>query len=304
MIQSPSMMKKIATYDGLQLQWRQWPAGDVAYGTVLIVHGLGEHIGRYARLVQVLNYCGWHVMGYTQRGHGVSEGDRGAIAHDDSLLRDLSKVLSLTRKARAARVVLLGHSMGGAVAARFVAEGLKPVPAPWWQPVEGLVLSSPALDAGLSWHKRWALPWVARLAPEARLSNGLKPNWISRDRNIVRAYYDDRLVHDRVTPRLANFIVNAGRTARELAPQWQVPTLLMWAGADKCVGPRGSEVFADRAPAHVVQSKGYPRLYHEIFNEPERNDVFDTLRQWLDRQRMATPLAAAPAAVPAPAVLA
>lgn len=277
-------LKKLRTHDGLQLQWRQWPAPGVAHGTVVLVHGLGEHIMRYARTVQVLNNWGWHVVGYTQRGHGVSEGPRGDIPEPDSLLHDLSRVVAVTRKAGAARVLLLGHSMGGVVAARFVAEGLQPTPAPWWQPVEGLVMSSPALDTGIGFVKRLALPLLARTMPHRALSNGLKPRWISRDRGVIRAYNDDRLVHDRITPALVRFIVDAGDLVINQAPRWQAPTLLLWAGADKCVAPRGSAAFAEQAPAEVVQAHCFAPLYHEIFNEPERHEVYAQLERWLADQ--------------------
>lgn len=293
------MLKKIRTHDGLQLQWRQWPAAGVAHGTVLLVHGLGEHMMRYARTVQVLNQWGWHVVGYTQRGHGVSDGPRGDVPEADSLLQDLSRVLSITRKAGAARVILLGHSMGGVVAARFVAEGLQPTPAPWWQPVEGLVLSSPALDTGIGAIRRLALPLLARLMPHRPVSNGLKSRWISRDRGVVRAYNDDRLIHDRITPRLAQFIVDGGDHVLRHAPQWRLPTLLLWAGADKCVAPRGSTEFAKTAPPQLVRSLAFPALYHEIFNEPERAQVYEAMQAWLATQRHVRPAGSATLEPPA-----
>jgi alpha-beta hydrolase superfamily lysophospholipase len=278
------MMNKLRTDDGLQLQWRQWLAPGVAHGTVVLVHGLGEHMMRYARTVQVINEWGWHVVGYTHRGHGVSDGPRGDIPHPEALLLDLSRVIATTRKAGAGRVILLGHSMGGLVAARFVAEGLQPTPAHWWRPVEGLVLSSPALDSGIGPIRRLTLRLLTRLMPHRALSNGLKSRWISRDRGVVRAYNDDRLIHDRITPMLARFIVDGGQFVLRQAPNWKLPTLLMWAGADKCVAPRGSARFAQAAPAGVLRAREFPALYHEIFNEPERIQVFEHLERWLADQ--------------------
>lgn len=249
---------------------------------VVLVHGLGEHIGRHAALVDRLAHAGWAVTAYDQRGHGQSGGARGRIPRDDALLADLAWVIDHVRSALApARpIVLLGHSMGGTVVARFVAEGLARAPAPWYRQVQGLVVSSPAWAADLGPWQRMLLG-IGRSLPDAASGNGLKPAWISRDPAVVRAYVDDPLVHDRITPRLARFILDAGRQVVALAPRWTVPTLLMWAGADRCVAPRGAAAFAASAPRDVVRSRCFEGLYHEIFNEPEREAVFTELLDWL-----------------------
>jgi alpha-beta hydrolase superfamily lysophospholipase len=90
-------------------------------------------------------------------------------------------------------------------------------------------------------------------------------------------------VHDRVSPRLVRFMVDNGAHVLALAPRWRVPTLLLWAGEDQCVDPRGSEAFAAAAPAGLVHKRCYRKLYHEVFNEPEQGDVLADLTQWLRR---------------------
>lgn len=274
-------MPSLTTPDGLTLQLKHWPVAGAARGTVLIVHGLGEHIGRYAHVIAHLNACGWQVSGHDQRGHGASAGPRGAIAAPDSLLADLGRVIEAVRQRFAGPLVLLGHSLGGLVAARFVAEGLQPEPAPWWQPVQALALSSPALDPGMNLAQKALLALLGPLAPELAVNNGLDVNAISRDAAVVQAYRHDALVHDRITPRLVRFIVDAGEQVRALAPRWQLPTLLMWAGADRCVAPRGSAAFAAAAPAALLQQRCFDGLYHELFNEPERAEALDLLARWL-----------------------
>ncbi len=119
------MDDSLTTADGLALQLREWPC-ERPHGSVLIVHGLGEHIGRYLHVAQHLNDWGWNVIGYDQRGHGASEGPRGRLAAADDLLLDLSRVIDAVRAAHDGPLVLLGHSLGGLVAARFVAEGVLP----------------------------------------------------------------------------------------------------------------------------------------------------------------------------------
>ena len=267
--------------DGTALQLRHWPAPGAAHGTVLVVHGLGEHIGRYETLAGRLNAWGWHVTGHDQRGHGESEGARGALPHDEALLDDLALVVDAVRAELPAPLVLLGHSMGGVVAARFVAGALESTAPRWSRPVDALVLSSPAFDPGLSTAQKLQLALAVKLAPNKALSNGLDPAWISRDPAVVDAYRRDPLVHDRITPRLARFIVDGGATAISRAAAWRAPTLLMWAGADRCVAPAGSRDFAVAAPRVLVQTQDYGPLAHEIFNEPEKEEVYAQLGRWL-----------------------
>jgi len=220
-------MPMLTTPDGLALQLKHWPLADAARGTVLIVHGLGEHMARYAHVINHLNGCGWQVSAYDQRGHGASAGPRGGIAAADSLLADLGRVIEAVRQRFSGPLVLLGHSLGGLVAARFVAEGLVAEPAPWWQPVQALALSSPALDPGMNLAQKALLAVLGPLAPELAVNNGLDVNAISRDAAVVQAYRHDAQVHDRITPRLVRFIVDGGALVRALAPRWQVPTLLL-----------------------------------------------------------------------------
>jgi alpha-beta hydrolase superfamily lysophospholipase len=274
-------METLSTSDGLKLHLQRWQAQGVARGTVQIVHGLGEHIGRYEALATTLNAAGWHVTGHDQRGHGRSEGARGRIDGPDVLLADLAAVTDHLRGK--GRHVLLGHSMGGVMAARFVAEALSPRAARWARDVDGLVLSSPALDTGLGTARRALVRLLSRLAPNLPLGNGLKPDWISRDAEVVRRYVADPLVHRRITPRLARFIVRAGGHVLDRASRWRVPTLLLWAGADRCVAPAGSAALAAAAPPAVLASQCFPGLFHEIFNEPEHEQVTTALTQWLGR---------------------
>ena len=275
------MEPALTTADGLKLHLHEWPCAQ-ARGTVLIVHGLGEHIGRYGHVAAQLLRSGRSVVGYDQRGHGASEGARGALNHADDLLADLAQVIDAVRRQHPGPLTLLGHSMGGLVAARFVAGGLEGAPPPaWCRPVDALMLSSPALDPGLSAAQMIALAVAGRLAPNLAVGNGLKPDWISRDPAVVKAYLADPLVHDRITPKLARFIADGGAFVRAHAAQWRVPTLLLYAGADRCVAPAGSAAFAAAAPSGVVTARAFPALFHEIFNEPEQAEVLDTLASWL-----------------------
>src|ERR1019366_7166036 len=210
--------KSLETHDGLALRGREWPLAEVR-GTIVVVHGLGEHIGRYAHVADFIVARGWRVVGYDQRGHGRSGGERGRLRSADDLLVDLARVIDAVRVEHPGPLVLLGHSMGGLVAARFVAGA----PAPGWaRAVDALVLSSPALDAGMTAVQKAMLAVLGPIAPNLGVGNGLSPRWISRDAAVVPAYEADPLVQDRIAPRLARFIVDGGETVRALAPRWAV----------------------------------------------------------------------------------
>ena len=262
---------------GDALAVRDWPlpAGVAPRGVVLLVHGLGEHVGRYAHVAGRLNAWGFAVRGYDQHGHGQSAGARGALPDDDRLLSDLAAVIDDTHQHMGPRrpLILLGHSMGGLVAARAVSLGLRPV--------EGLVLSSPALDAGMGAPLRALVQVLAALAPGLRLGNGIDAGRLTHDAAEVQAYRDDPRVHDRISARLARFIMRASPAVIEAAPRWTVPTLLLYAGQDAAVRPAGSAAFARAAPAGRVVAQAFPQHFHELFNERDRACVFRALGDWL-----------------------
>ena len=246
--------------------------------SAVLVHGLGEHMGRYAHVAQRLNAWGVQVRGYDHHGHGRSGGARGALAGDGQLTADLARVIDSVRAqlAPGEPLVLLGHSMGGLVAADLVAQALRPVDA--------LVLSSPALAAYLSPLQKLLLNTLPRLLPDVRVGNGLDARELSHDSAVVAAYRADPLCHDRISARLARYVATRGTQVLAAAPAWAVPTLLMWGEADRIVDPQGSQAFARAAPPQVVAAHGFAGLRHEIFNEAEPAPVFALLHDWLGGQ--------------------
>ena len=222
------------------------------------------------------------MVGYDQRGHGASPGERGRIADTDDLLFDLAALVDDVRATAPGPMVLLGHSLGGLVVARFVAGTLESPRPAWQRDVDGLVLSSPALDIGLTGAKRALLATLEKVTPNVGIGNGLDATGISRDPAVVAAYRADPLVHDRIAPRLIRFLAEAGPVVRDLAPRWRVPTLLLYAGSDRLVVAAGSAAFAAAAPAAVVTARPFASLFHEIFNEPEQDEVLGVLTAWLD----------------------
>jgi alpha-beta hydrolase superfamily lysophospholipase len=276
---------QINTKDGVSLFVRDWPpaSGMRRRGSLLLVHGLGEHCGRYAHVAARLNSLGLHVRGYDHRGFGRSEGARARVPYREALVDDLTLMFErLTADATAAGdgspSFLLGHSMGGAIVARAATGGFL---AP-----RGLILSSPALKTRLS-GLLYALTAVSeRIVPNMPSPHGLPLHRISHDPGEVAKALADPLNHPLITPRLAMFIAKAGPRAVEDAAGLKTPTLLLAAGDDRLVDVQGARDFAARAPAGSCTLKIYDGLYHEIFNElPEdRARVLDDLAAWLAAQ--------------------
>ncbi|MBE1159462.1 alpha/beta hydrolase [Dyella acidiphila] len=267
--------------DGQSLYVRDWPH-PAAHAAVLIVHGLGEHSGRYEQLAQWFLARGHAVRSYDQRGHGHTSGQRAALRHGDDLLRDLAVVYHEYAIQQGRPPLLLGHSMGGAVALRAVLDGRVAPPA--------LVLSSPAL-------RTFEAPWLRRLAavlarvlPNLPLRSGLALDGLSHDPQVIEDYRNDPLCGGAITPRMADFIFRAGATSIADAWRLSVPTLLLVAGSDKLVDPSGSRAFADGAWAtKQLTSRFFDTLFHELFNETEtgRHQVLARLAEWLRRSATA-----------------
>jgi len=252
-------------------------------GSILIVHGLGEHSGRYGHVAERLAALGLEVRGYDLRGHGRSDGKRGSIPWDDALLDDLRFVFDdLDRSGRAAGdgapPLLLGHSLGGTIAAAATGGG--------WVAPRALVLSSPALALHVRAARAAVLRAARRLIPDRQFPNELPVEKLSHERAVVDAYRCDELVHDRITPRTYGFLADAGAAVRRDAASLSVPTLLLIAGDDALVDARGARELAAALAPGVGTAHFYDDLYHEVFNERERDRerVLGDLTAWLEWQ--------------------
>lgn len=268
----------LSTPGGETLALRRLPAPGPARAVVVVVHGLGEHAGRYHGLAEYLHEWGFAVWAHDHYGHGESSGPRGGLPSELRLVDDLALVIDDARRENPGLpLVLLGHSLGGLVAASLVARGLRQVDA--------LVLSSPGLDPGLSGFQKMLLAVLPRIAPGLRVGNGLDDNFLSHDPAVVQAYRDDPLTHDRIGGRLARFLAYEGQTVLQQATDWPVPTLLLYAGDDRLVRSAASRAFASAAaPGGKVEAHCFDSLYHEIFNELEAEPVFEALQRWLNRR--------------------
>ena len=264
------------TEDGLRLYAQGWQPETEPRGAVCLVHGLGEHSGRYAHLAAFLNQAGYALLAFDLRGHGKSEGQRGHAPSYEALLDDISHLLEEAAKRYPDRPCFLyGHSLGGNLVIEYA---LRRRPQ-----LAGVIATGTSFRLAFE-PPAWKLI-LARILhslwPTLTMSNGLDRQGLSRDPEVVRAYNDDPLVHDRVSARLAMDMLEAGLWALEHADKFPLPLLLMHGSADRVCSAQASREFAAQAGEHCTL-RIWDGFYHEIHNEPEQGQVFGYLLEWLD----------------------
>ncbi|MES2901157.1 MAG: lysophospholipase [Pseudomonadota bacterium] len=244
-----------------------------AHGSVVIMHGLGEHSGRYRRLAQFLAECGMSVRCYDHRGHGRSGGDRGDVINGDAIVEDAQRIVDEFSARFRDAPFLLGHSMGGLFAARFALARLAPL--------RGLILSSPALAVPMSGTQKLMLSVMHTVAPRLGVPNGLQSKFLSHDMAVVAAYRADPLVHNKISARLLRSMLSSIDYCMAQAHTLSVPTLMLVAGEDHLVDLEGSKQFFAKLPPALAQFEQFDGFYHELFNEVDAARPLAQLKRWL-----------------------
>jgi alpha-beta hydrolase superfamily lysophospholipase len=272
----------IATTNGLRLYLRRREVEN-ARANVLIVHGFGEHSGRYGALTERLVKAGYSVTAYDHRGHGQSEGLPGHIEKFSEYEEDLDRVVGIVRSgATTRRLFIIGHSMGGLVALRYAAQLGSESP----RGITGTVISAPliAVAAPVPQHKLMIGRVAAKVAPRMRLDNEIDPSVLSRDPEVGRAYAADPLVNRKVSARWFSEAVHAMAEVVDWAPRIAAPLLLMHGTNDRLASCDASVQLFDRIGSRDKQLAVYPGYYHELFNEPEKDELYDKVVDWLDQR--------------------
>jgi alpha-beta hydrolase superfamily lysophospholipase len=286
---APPRESRLNAADGIPLFVADWPGHNpqAHKAWIVLMHGLGEHSGRYAHVARFFNDCGWSVRLYDHRGHGRSGGPRGDVPDGKAMLRDAKLVVDDLAQHAGAPPLLCGHSMGGLFAARFAVAALSPL--------RGLILSSPALSLRLSGVQKLLLKSLFALAPGYGVPNGLRTRYLSHDPAVEQAYLRDPLVHSRISARLLQSMLDAIAFSQSHAASLAVPTLMMVAGDDRLVDASGSDAFFARLAPGVGTMHRYENFYHELFNETQAQRVFGDLHAWLNSRILEQPLAASTA---------
>lgn len=242
---------------------------------MVVIHGIGEHVERYAPLAEFFNKEGYLVTGIDHYGHGKSDGKRGDTLKLEEIFDYLEAFLQFTWDAHPAPMVLYGHSMGGGLLTGLL---LRRQPD-----VQAAVISAPALllpqkpNAFL----RGILKTGASLLPHLRVKTPLDIQKISHDANEVAKFESDPLRHPFASLRLMHILVSNGLWCLRHADRLQIPSLLMHGNADSFTSVDGSRRFAEMAPKKLITYKEWDGLYHEMHNEPQRPEIFQFMAGWL-----------------------
>lgn len=261
---------------GIRIRWQGWVAEGHPRAVLLLVHGLAEHSGRYGNLVNHFLPLGYAVYGVDHIGHGKSDGARVFVERFEDFLAPLDTLFGIVRERHpGVPVFLLGHSMGGLIAAIWMLENQ--------EALAGAILSGPSVKVpdNISTAVILIGRILSKLIPGAGVV-GLDARGVSRDPAVVQAYLDDPLVYKgKITARLGAELLQAMQRIGTAARRIRLPILILQGGADKLVDPLGARILHGLAGSPDKTLKIYEGLYHEIYNEPERGQVLDDVRAWL-----------------------
>jgi alpha-beta hydrolase superfamily lysophospholipase len=244
--------------------------GEPKLGWVILVHGLGEHSGRYGRLISMLNEAGFAVYTFDWLGHGKSPGKRGHTSVEEAM-----EIIDTIIDEIGEKPFLLGHSLGGLTVIRYAET--RP------DKIRGVIASSPALarSSETPGFMVALAKFLGKVAPGVVLSNGIKPELLSRNREAVRRYVEDPLVHDRISAKLGRSIFVNMELAHREAGKIRVPVLLLVGTGDVITPPEGARRFFEGLGVEDKTLREFGGAYHEIFEDPEWKDEFHrTIVEW------------------------
>jgi lysophospholipase len=263
---------------GLKIFYRNLPA-EKEKARLVIAHGLGEHSGRYVNVTSRLVPEGISIWALDFCGHGQSEGKRGHVDSFSQYISNLDKLVDIaSEETSPTKTILLGHSLGGLIALNYALQ--------FPDKLHGLVVSSPVLafKVKVPVLKVMLGSVMSAVWPGLSMANELDPTKISHDPSIVEAYVKDPLVHNRVTARWFSEFVSTMESTSQSAPKLGVPILMQIAGDDLLVDAAASKSFFSHLALEDKTIHIYSDLYHEVYNEPERDrvKVLDDLLVWIE----------------------
>ncbi len=246
-------------------------------GSIIILHGLGEHSGRYANVVNQLVPLGYAIYGFDLIGHGKSDGKREFIRQYEDFTNILTIYKNKVKSWHPDKpLFLLGHSMGGLIASEYLIDHSSDF--------TGAIISAPliAVPDNISKFTVLAGKILSTLAPTTGIT-GIDPTAISRDPEVVKAYINDPLVfHGKTTARLSVELLKAIMRVNDETANILLPILVLQGSDDQLVNPEGAMMLYQKANSEDKRIEIYEGLYHEVFNEPERDKVLADVTNWLN----------------------
>ena len=282
----------VATRDGTSLLTRHWPVptGE-PWATLLLVHGLAEHSGRYDHVGAQLADAGIDAHAFDQRGFGASSGPRASVDRWSQLHDDLEERLAALRSSDPGRpLAVFGHSLGGLVALGYVLDA-RALP-------DLLVLSAPAIGATIPLWQRMLVGSLRRVTPGLLLANRLDTTVLSSDPWVRANYVADPLNQHKSTVRFAHAALAEQRRVATALDRLALPTLVVHGALDELVPTHTSSVLDGRAG---VTRRVYPDTRHELHNEPVARQEVDDIVGWIRDQVSHMHGPARPPALPSPA---
>ncbi len=270
---------ELVAEDGARFFTLRWMPPEPTAGGIVICHGMGEHIGRYDHLARHLCGQGYAVAGLDHRGFGRSSGVKGHIDSFEQYTADLDRFVGSLIDDEGfptEPLVLIGHSMGGLIAALYRVDH----PA---RPISATVLSGPLAQVAVEvpgW-KATLGNVLAGVLPRLRMATGLDTKLLSHNAEVVRAYEEDPLVYGQVSARWFVSMHAALERLHRDAGQITGPVLIAFGEEDGLCHPDGARRLYDELATEDKKLIAYPGLYHEIFNETSRQEVYDDVVQWL-----------------------
>ena len=264
-------------HDNLDIFAQAWePVTAQPKAVACLVHGLGEHTSRYAHVAEAFGRQGIVLFGADLRGHGRSGGARGHISSIDDFMKDIDASLVQARQRYPdLPIILYGHSLGGIQVLYY---GLTRKPD-----IKGVIATSSGLHTALEkQHLKIMMAKVlGALMPNTPIASGLDPTSISRDEKVVQAYINDPLVHDKITLGFGRIMTGITGWVLAHAGEFSLPLLLLHGKADVLAFPSSSTEVA-AALKEKCTLVLWDDAYHELHNEPEKEEVFKTMTQWMD----------------------
>ncbi|MCJ7456706.1 alpha/beta hydrolase [Candidatus Bathyarchaeota archaeon] len=261
---------------GTQIYYQAWTPTGRPTATLVMIHGQGDHCGRYAHVAEYMARRNYSIWAQDLRGHGKSGGKRGHVDSFDDYLVDTDRLIRIGKEHdRSSTTILLGHSLGGLLATRFAEER--------GSELAGLIATAPlfALKMKLPAWKKFIGRTLSSIIPTLTLRTGLDANLLSHDRKIVRDYTGDPLVHGVASARFyTEFLRGADETVNG-ADQLTLPCLIMHGGADGIVDSSATVGFFKKIASSDKTLKVYDGFYHEILNEPGKESVLGDISTWL-----------------------